>query len=1101
MKALKDSAASLPYALDELETVLRMRLSGRRLVFEAGFDEALRPALTSALGRAIEALGPKSKSELAKQFPALTVVAIVADAVFAYDGGELWPNLAVPDRSPPMLGPAFSAAIASLGLEQFPSFDEQHAQRHVARVLAHGGIPHRSLPRFFQFLDETLGEADADPASCLELIRYSPRYRTTIPQPVRRFLAETGAVGVDLLTRTIELFEESEETGDIVDSADERGLPRHLVSGFKNHRSVSNGRTSAQRLGLRPVLRYEGVYGEGPFLLLPPVPQRVPDSSVWNIFFDGAVGDGSATRVRKPARRDVPTEVEAPPASLWRLELTGPAGEALFSRTVPGLRDQDVLVFDARNGELVRDARFSPAIVHVLSRCDLEAEGTGVSIVRRLVGPEAAAWSGWCGYEVALTGPGAVRGVFLGDAVRVPLALQVQMPLVLEDGIARVTTDDGLPVHSRTPEILSLPWTVDTGAGIWTVQARINGTQHAIGGRTSDTIQGELDRLLAADRIADIRLTCRASLGESTTARFVVVPGLECEVPPELMTPDQPPVRCAMAASRGLTLKGESGDVIDAVELGCGQTASAVVVEDESRTRVVLRLAPNLLRWRVVSEARVQGPLGSSPAFIGVADRSELERMQVQLLASGEVEAPELVLRRGDLVLATVAVRPTRRSQGGHSAGLGPLRKAIEQDAGTSFELCLRLGLRLVVIAVLQEVAAVALSSGYFEENSERVYFVGALGSTKPLRGRRMRFACIDRPWREPFDVAVPDVPTDTCRIDLTDRVGRGRYSVTAGIEDGTGQTLWYHAERPLMLDVPPVSAATTGTPDARDIVLDAVTDGRSPILPDSAHQKGAEAIGILLCEQSLSLEAEALVAPMVSQLDADWHRVISELHSRLGATPAALTRAFMRLVRIAPQTLTHTEVPIAPMIAPAASLFWLLAQSEAVRRELADTFLEELGVRAVLQPDDLIGGEPRMPTPEQRADYRALCRWTLALLSANGRARAVFSPLELPDGATLIPEWTRRYSRLLELTEAVAPHAPLRGLAARLRSARKGLEPRMLIRPFHVITMAAAYHVWVGTTAARDAEDCLIELTEHLPHYCACRVAGVGALALMAEV
>ena len=205
--------------------------------------------------------------------------------------------------------------------------------------------------------------------------------------------------------------------------------------------------------------------------------------------------------------------------------------------------------------------------------------------------------------------------------------------------------------------------------------------------------------------------------------------------------------------------------------------------------------------------------------------------------------------------------------------------------------------------------------------------------------------------------------------------------------------------------------------------------------------------------------------------------------------------------MRIAPDALTRAEVPIAPTIAPAASLYWQLAQSEPVRRELADTFLEELGVRTVLQPDDLMTGEPRMPTPEQRADYRALCRWTLALLSANGRARAVFSPLELRDGGTVIPEWTRRYSRLLELTAAVSPHASLRVLAARLRSARKGLEPRMMIRPLHVITMAAAYHVRVGTTSARDAEECLTELTEHLPHYCACRVAGVGALALMAEV
>jgi hypothetical protein len=140
-------------------------------VYEAGFDEALRPQLNEALSRAIESLGSQARSELAKQYPALTVVAIVLDAVFAYDGGELWPNLEVKDRNPPMLGPAFSSAILRLGLEQFPSFEEEHAQRHVARVLAHGGIPHRSLPRLFQFLDETLRESDADPASCLELIR------------------------------------------------------------------------------------------------------------------------------------------------------------------------------------------------------------------------------------------------------------------------------------------------------------------------------------------------------------------------------------------------------------------------------------------------------------------------------------------------------------------------------------------------------------------------------------------------------------------------------------------------------------------------------------------------------------------------------------------------------------------------------------------------------------------------------------------------------------------------------------------------------------------------------------------------------------------
>lgn len=1100
MKSLRDVPA-LPDLLEDIESLLRRRLAGHRLVFEADFPDTWRPALTDALGRAIEVLGSRARSELAKQYPALTVVAIVIDAVFAYDGGELWPNLAVKDRVPPLLGPAFSSAISKLGLEQFPSFDEQHAQRHVARVLAHGGIPHRSLPRFFEFLDETLGEADADPSSCLELIRYSPRYRTTIPQPVRRFLAETGAVGVDLLTRTIELFEESEDAGDILDLAEERGLPRHLVAGFRDHRSVSTGPKSAQRLGLRPVLRYEGEYGEGPFLLLPPVPQRVPESSVWNIMFDGALEDGSATRVRRPARRDVPTEVEAPPAVLWRLELTGSQGEALFSRTVPGLRDQDVLVFDAKSGELVRDARFSPAQVHVLSRCELDAEGPGVSILRDLVEPEAAAWSGWRSYEVAISGPGALRGAFLGDTVRMPLGLQVQMPLVLEEGIARVMTDDGLPVYSQTPAILSLPWMSGTGVGTWSVHARINGTQHAIGGRTPDAIRVELSELMTVDRIADVRLTCRASLGESTTVRFVVVPGLVCEVPPGLMTPDQPPVHCGVMVSRGLTLEDEFGHVIDGVNLGGGLTAPALVIEDEAGTRMTLRLSPNVLRWRVVSEVDAQGPLRSAPAFIGLEDGNELERMNVQLLAPGEEGSLELVLRRGELVLAALEVRPTRRSYGGHRAGLGPLREAIQQDASTSFELCLRLGLRLVVIAVLQEVSAITITSGSLEDIGGSVYFVGELECAKRLQGRKMRFACIDKPWREPFDVAVADTPTDTCRIDLTGRVGRGRYSLTPGIEDGTGQTLWYHVERPLILEVPLVSTATTNEQDARDVVLDAVADGRSPVLPDHSHQKGAEAIGILLSGPSLSAEAEALVAPIISQLDADWHRVLSELHSRLGATPAALTRVFLRLVRIAPQTLTRAEEPIAPMIAPAPSLFWLLAQPEPVRRDLAATFLDELGVRGTLQPEDIMGGEPRKPSQEQRADYKALCRWTLALLSANGRARAVFSPLELHDGGTLIPEWTRRYSKLLELTESVSPHAPLRMLAARLRSARKSLEPHMLIRPFHLITMSAAYHVWVGTSAARSAEECLVELSEHLPHYFACRVAGVGALALMAEV
>ena len=152
------------------------------------------------------------------------------------------------------------------------------------------------------------------------------------------------------------------------------------------------------------------------------------------------------------------------------------------------------------------------------------------------------------------------------------------------------------------------------------------------------------------------------------------------------------------------------------------------------------------------------------------------------------------------------------------------------------------------------------------------------------------------------------------------------------------------------------------------------------------------------------------------------------------------------------------------------------------------------------MSPDDLIGGEPRKPTAAQLPVYRALCGATLSLVSANGRARAVFSPLVVTDGGTLIPDWIRRFAPLLELPEQSTAPVPVLALDRALRSGRRALEKGMHIRPFHLITMAAAYHLWVGSASARQAEECLMELTRHLANYAACRLAGVGVLALMGD-
>jgi hypothetical protein len=408
-----------------------------------------------------------------------------------------------------------------------------------------------------------------------------------------------------------------------------------------------------------------------------------------------------------------------------------------------------------------------------------------------------------------------------------------------------------------------------------------------------------------------------------------------------------------------------------------------------------------------------------------------------------------------------------------------------------------------MIVAVIQEITAIAVEAGALVTEGQRVHFVGTLSCAKPLTGRRLRLTCIDRPWRPAVDVAIDDSPVDRCRIDVTGQVGRGRYSITPGIEDGLGEVIWYHETGPLVCDLlDPPSAAIDTTNDARDLVLDAVADRREPVIPPDAHQRAAEAVGMLLCEEALLPEAERLVESLLLQLNADWHRVLSELHSRLDATPAALLRACVRLIRLAPQALATAASPVSPTIAPAAALYWLCAQDLPVRRELAGTFLAELGVRGVLKPGDIVGGEPMRPSPAQLADYRSLCRATIALLSPNGRARAVFSPFALPNGQTLIPDWTTRFGLLLDLPEPAATPTAMRALDLELRGGRREIlqSPSKRLRAFHLVTMAAAYHLWIRSASARQAEQCLLELTRHLGNYCASRLAGVGALALVGD-
>src|ERR1019366_7420117 len=89
---------SIPSSAKAYEHAFRQALRGKRLVYEAGLDESMRAALAECLNELVAILGPRAREELSRRFPAIVVVALAVDAVFAYDGHTLWPNLLVHDQ-------------------------------------------------------------------------------------------------------------------------------------------------------------------------------------------------------------------------------------------------------------------------------------------------------------------------------------------------------------------------------------------------------------------------------------------------------------------------------------------------------------------------------------------------------------------------------------------------------------------------------------------------------------------------------------------------------------------------------------------------------------------------------------------------------------------------------------------------------------------------------------------------------------------------------------------------------------------------------------------------------------------------------------------
>jgi hypothetical protein len=1115
------SIERIPSGAKAYEHAFRQALRGKRLVYEAGLEESMRGALAECLNELVTILGPRAREELPRQFPAIVVVALAVDAVFAYDGHTLWPNLLVHDQKPPSLGKSFNDAIDQLDLEKFAAFDDENAQKYVSRILAHGGIPKSCLNRYFEFLERTMPSAGFDIATYQDEMRNDEGGTFAIPRPVKRFLLRTGSVGEDFLARSLELLrDEDDDFADTLDIdtdsvaktiADKHGLPRHVVKEYRDYRRTKGARhhTRGPLRVPHPRVVFDLDGDGGPRVVIPAYKAGAEQGSFWTITPVGAAVKDSKWPKQLAVLASETRELALPPAAVWRIALSTERSASSYDKTIPALRDNQALVFHARTGAFIEDPQYCPAEeIIVLAPCTLLSESPSVTVTQHLPPVNAPAWEDWQLYEVTVRGSGTLAGRLtigeqVSEEVRLAVGVQLRPTVQISDPLIGVMTVDGDPVFSGPPAIISIPWSEETKAR-WRGSLLVNGSRVALAQDDLDDVASltqSIARLIPRDELSKVRLVLQGSLGESARHEFVVLPGLTVRLPATVILPDDAPQEVSVECDADLLhAEDERGNPFRKILVDAIHLPPAVAVRDNHGRAVALQIRPERLLWRLVSDAEVWPQRSSTIATLRLAAGQPMDGVVLQVSRHEHLSYGRVVLMCGDVQLQSAALPKGRQGSDVASIRLGQFRDTIERHPTSGFIVALEIGGRRVPVVQIVDDVQVLLLSVDAAQGQSGTRLMLRVRMSKALSGLFVRVSSVDRPWRPRIDQPMLGGAQSTELVELSETLPPGRYNVAIGFTDPwRGEQL---SAAPLSISATKPAPEGDHAPpsDPRDLILWSLEHGVAPALPEASLDEVAPAMVLLLASHGLADAKKASLAQMLSVDEFDWHKGVRDAGTRYGVDRVAALGASLYLLEANASAFGKGSVRLDALDAPVLTLSWLVQRSSDLDIDFRREVFAKMGIADSISPSGAVGGKPRLKRGAE-VELGRLQRIVCLPLSPNGRAKAMTNLLiEVLKDATvwsgMIDDGPKLGLPPLQTTEPT-PYASLAREVRTLWKNHRRTDLPSLVAEVHLVSMASVIQLLVGGSQKADARQFLERLVPLVPDYAENRLLGALAVAL----
>lgn len=763
--------------LIDIELELAKACREIELLCELDLDDRDTDHLAAGIRQLIEVLGPgRATDHLAEKRPHVLAAYLVFEGLRSYSQGDFWSAVCAKTGLPGSnytwrWGAVFRQVLVK---HRLPTFDESGGNVHVTPVLLHGGIPAYCLPDFvreFVIPGVTRPEfAGLRAGDLLASWRDSARMERG-DRPIRRFLQHGGRGAEDFLDRSLDLVRAvlSGQDG----RPEDHGLPEKLgqvvteVLESTTTRGLSGSRAAigaTRRLAPRLVL---DAWGVGLTLHLPE--QAIDGRAArWEITIDGRDPLRHAPRAWR-SQGGLHLEAEsirpAAPFRHLRVQLVVDDEPCGAPWTVEGLTpEHPLLAFDEERLESLSTRRLEPRPTWFVVPRDARLEGG-----RPLCSPARlpGAWAELEARCLDLGGVPRLRFVHGGRTVDIPVLEEsafVRLDGPVLDSVStaqRGVVFTGGPVKARFGGVrgrAALRLLPDSGASLVSPL-----TLEPEGSSSPGEHSLDLDALGLAGAFGSFVAVVRGALGHSCRVAFAIVPGLSIE----FGTTGAPH---AVLRCPDVLLRVEDGGWLEPARGGqrlvfTAERREAIVVASRGANSVSLRVPNPAPRWALVGMEEETEVIAWHTRALET-DRERLEFAQTPaVVVEWPVDRgsePRLVLERaGETVQVLEAARTGRVAR----FELVPARANLERRQGGFARLVLQPGGHEVVRVRSAWSPRNVQVEAYVEGETTRV--VASWSSDDALPGRELVLFDLQRPWRSPLALSIPDADTSRCGVDL----------------------------------------------------------------------------------------------------------------------------------------------------------------------------------------------------------------------------------------------------------------------------------------------------------------------------------------------